>query len=82
MYELPGDEARGGCRDSWLLTRAVFAVLLPVVLAIIFIVGSVAVVVVLFARQPALALIPVAVLALALVLYARWERRHARPPGL
>jgi hypothetical protein len=36
----------------------------------------------LFTVHPALALIPVAAIALAVYLFARWEQRHFRPPGM
>ncbi|OGO50878.1 MAG: hypothetical protein A2148_07960 [Chloroflexi bacterium RBG_16_68_14] len=63
-----------------MLTRAVFAVLLPLLVALIAVLGAVAGAVVLFALHPVLALLPIAALAVALALYARWERTRFRPP--
>ena len=81
MYEVPSEE-RPGCRDAAVLTRAVFAILLPPLLAMIAVLGSIAVVIVLFTVHPALALLPVAAVALGVWLYARWEQRRYRPPRL
>jgi hypothetical protein len=43
---------------------------------------DVAAIIVLFTRHPALALIPVAITAVAIWLFARWEQQRFRPPGL
>jgi hypothetical protein len=66
----------------WLITRAIFAVLLPIILVLIAVLGALVITVVLFAVHPALALLPVAALVLAAFIFARWERRRFRPPGV
>jgi hypothetical protein len=71
-----------GCLEVWVLTRAAFGVLLWPLLALIGFVLAVVLVLYLFTVHPALALIPVAAIAVALYLFARWEQRHFRPPGM
>lgn len=71
-----------GCLEVWVLTRAAFGVLLWPLLALIGFVLAVVLVLYLFTAHPALALIPVAAIALVLYLFARWEQRHFRPPGI
>jgi hypothetical protein len=61
------------------LTRAAFGILFWPLLAVIGFVLAVVLVFYLFTVHPALALIPVA--AIALYLFARWEQRRFRPPG-
>ncbi len=80
MYEPPRQVELGGCGETWLITRAVFAVLLPLMLALVGMLGALVITVVLFAVHPALALLPVAALGLGAFLFARWERRRFRPP--
>lgn len=81
MYEPPSQVEPGGCRETWVITRAMFAILLPILLVLIGVLGAVVIAVVLFAVHPALALVPVAVLVAAVYLFARWERGQVRPPG-
>jgi hypothetical protein len=81
MYQTPEGE-RPGCRETLILTRAVFAVILPALVAIFAVLFAAAFTVVLYARHPALALIPIAIVVTLLFLYARWERGRFRPPGL
>jgi hypothetical protein len=64
------------------LTRAVFGVLGPPLAAAVAIVLVVGLAIYLFARHPALALIPLAVLIVAGLLFARWDQRRHRPPEL
>jgi hypothetical protein len=80
--ESPPDEKPPGCLDALVIMRVVFSVILPVVLAMIVVLVDVAVIVTLYARHPALALIPIAITAVGVWLYARWEQRRFRPPGL
>ena len=80
MYEPPRQDERPGCRETWVITRAVFAVLLPVLLAIMGVLGAAVAAFVLFAVHPALALAPVGLLAGAVYLFARWEQGQPRPP--
>jgi len=72
----------GGCLEVWVLTRAVFGVLFWPLAALIGFVLAVVLVFFLFAVHPALALIPVAAIAIAIYLFARWEQRRFRPPGM
>jgi uncharacterized membrane protein len=82
MYQLPSEDDRPGCRDAWVLTRAVFAILLPPLFAIFFVLVMLVAAIVLFAEHPALALIPIAALGLALAAFVYWERKRFRPPDL
>lgn len=81
VYEPPRQTEPGGCGETWLITRAIFAVLLPIMLVMIGMLGALVITVALFAAHPALALLPVAALVLAGFIFARWERRRYRPPG-
>ena len=80
MYEPPRQEDAPGCRDTLVLTRAVFAVILLPVLALIVLLGVLGGALFLFSIHPALALLPVAAIVLAIFLFAQWERRNIRPP--
>lgn len=82
MYQVSNDDERPGCRDTWVLTRAVFAILLPPLFAIVFVLVMLVVTIVLFAEHRALALIPIAVFGLALAAFAYWERKRFRPPDI
>ena len=64
------------------LIRAAFAVLAVPLLAMIGVLGVVVAIVFLFAIHPALALLPIAALVGAVYLFARWEQRRFRPPGV
>lgn len=71
------DDERPGCRETLLITRAVFAVLLPPLAAIMGLLALIGVSVVLLSIHPALLLIPVVAVAAGLFAVARWERgRH------
>ena len=72
----------GGCLEVWVLTRAAFGILFWPLVALIGFVLAVVLVLFLFTVHPALALIPVAAIAVALYLFARWEQRRFRPPGI
>lgn len=80
MYEPPRQEDAPGCRDTLVLTRAVFAVILLPVLALIVLLGVLGGALFLFSIHPALALLPVAAIVVAIFLFAQWERRNIRPP--
>jgi hypothetical protein len=71
-----------GCLETLVIMRAVFAVIMPAVIAMIAVMVDVAAIFVLFTKHPALALIPVALTILAIWLFARWEQRRFRPPGV
>lgn len=83
VYQEPGPQREpGGCLEVWVLTRAMFGILMWPMLALVGVVLAVVFVLFLFTVHPALALIPIAAIALAVYLFARWEQRHFRPPGL
>lgn len=82
MYEVPRQEAKPGCRDVWVITLAVFAVILPILGAIIALLSAVTAAFVLFTIHPALALIPILVVTAGIFAFARWERERFKPPGL
>jgi hypothetical protein len=82
MYEQrpPQQDEHFGCLDALLITRIVFGVLLWPML---FIAGAViagVIVLLMFTIHPALVLIPAAVIALGVWLFARWERSRPWPP--
>jgi hypothetical protein len=82
-YEQPPEEEKPpGCLDALLITRAVFSILFWPVLAIFVVLADVAVIFYMFTVYPALALIPLALSGVALWLFAKWEQRRFRPPGL
>jgi hypothetical protein len=81
MYESPPQQP-SGCRDVFVLTRAVFAIILPAVLALVAVLGAFMAALILLTVHPALVLIPVGVVLLGLYLFARWERKRFRPPEL
>jgi hypothetical protein len=62
------------------LTRAVFSVLLPPMLALIGVLSAVVLALVLFAVHPALALLPLGAIVGGILLFARWEQQRFRPP--
>jgi hypothetical protein len=51
-------------------------------LALFAVLGMLMLAFVLFAVHPALALVPIAAIILGVVLFARWEQKRFRPPGL
>ena len=82
VYEPPPPDDRLGCRETWVLTRAAFTVLVPIMLALFGVFGALAAAVVLFSIHPALALAPVGVLALAVLGFVRWDQGRNRPPDI
>ena len=78
MYEEPRGGEPGGCRETLLLTRIAFGVLIPPLLAI----GAVLVLLiagfVLFTTHPLLGLLPLIPIAAGLVWIARRERDDDR----
>ena len=80
MYEPPRQDERPGCRETWVLTRATFAVLLPFVLVLIGVLIALVAAVSLLTVHPLLALVPIVVLVAALYLFVRLERSRFRPP--
>ena len=81
-HEPPPEKPPSGCLETLIVTRAVFGVLLWPMVALASLLLVVVVFFMLFAVHPALALLPVAAAALAVMLFVRWERRRFRPPGL
>ena len=61
---------------------AMFAVILPVMLAMMALLGGVVLAFVLLTVHPALALIPIALIVLGVYAFARWDQKRNRPPGL
>lgn len=76
----PPEEERGGCREVFVLTRAVFAVLLVPVGILIGAVTVLALLIYLFGRSTLLGLAGLALIVLAIAAYARWEQDHFRGP--
>ena len=81
-YDREPQEKPPGCLDALLITRAALAVILiPIVVIVLFIMDVVATFA-LFAIHPALALLTTVPTVAAVWLFARWEQRRFRPPGL
>ncbi|MEX2225676.1 MAG: hypothetical protein WEB52_04410 [Dehalococcoidia bacterium] len=78
----PPEDKPPGCLETLVIMRAVFAVIVPVLIAMIVLVVDIAVIFVLFTRHPALALIPVAFTVIGIWLFARWDQQRFRPPGV
>ena len=81
MYESPPGPEPGGCRETLLLTRIAFSVVVPVLLAVVGAMLLVILAFALFARHPLLVLLPLAILAAALWLLARRERARGDGSG-
>ena len=80
MYE-PREE-RPGCRETLILTRAAFGVLIPIFAVMVTVLVLVMTFLLLLLTRPVLALIPLGLLVGGLFAFARWERGRYRPPGL
>ena len=65
-----------------LITRAVFAVLFWPIAAIIVVFIDLGATWVLFTKHPALALVTVVPTVVVIWLFAKWEQRRFRPPGM
>jgi uncharacterized membrane protein len=81
MYEVP-QESKPGCRDVWVISLAVFAVILPIVGVMLALLGAITATFVLFTIHPALALIPIGLSAAGIGAFVLWERNRFKPPGL
>lgn len=80
MYELPSSpDERPGCGDVVAITRALFGAILPPLMVMLGVVLAVALTVMAFSVTPWLSLIPIALVAGGIFMFARWER--ARPGG-
>ncbi len=83
MYDMRApQEEPSGCMDLVVILRAVGGFLLWPVAILVGVLVLIGIAIYLASVHPALVLVPLAVLVLAVVLYARWERRHFRPPGI
>jgi hypothetical protein len=82
VYEPPLNEERPGCRDTIVLTRAVFATILPALAAMLGLLAFIMAGVFLMSIHPLLALIAVAGAIIGIVVFIRWERGRYRPPEL
>jgi hypothetical protein len=71
-----------GCLDVLVITRAVFGVLMWPIAVMFAVILDICIAFYLYATQPLLALIPVAITAAAIWAFAGWEQRRARPPDL
>jgi len=76
----PDDDRPPGCLDVLIITRAAFAVIMWPALVFLLGVLSIGFVFWTFSIHPALALVPLTVIGIAIWAYARWEQRHFRPP--
>lgn len=76
MYQQSPEE-RPGCRDVLVITREVFYVILPPLLAMLALLILIVLVLFAFAVTPALALLPLAGIIVGIVLFARRERRRS-----
>jgi len=78
--EPPSEREPRGCREVFLLTRAAFGVLLVPLGILLGAVFTVTLIVFLFGRSWILGLAGLALLAVGVFCYARWERRHFHGP--
>lgn len=78
----PQGREPGGCSQVIVLTWAAFTILFWPMVALGLLLGLLASALMLLAIHPALALIPVGVAVAGIWLFAKWERRRFRPPGL
>ena len=81
-YDREPDEKPPGCLDALLITRAALAVVLVPVFVLVLVIVDIAATFTLFTIHPALALLTIVPTVAVVWLFARWEQRHFRPPGL
>ena len=77
MYE-PQEQAPGGCRETLLLIRIAFQVLAPALFGLMAVIALIVLMFALLAQHPALALIPIGIVAAGLYALSRWDRRRER----
>lgn len=78
MYEVPASpDARPGCRDSLVITRVIFAIVVPPVALMTAVLLLVLATIITFTISPPWALIPLALLVLVIVLFVRWSRARS-----
>lgn len=82
VYQFPSEDERPGCRETAVITRAIFGILLPPVLAIIALLVLIFFAFILLAIHPVLVVLPVLAGAGGIYLFARWEQGRHGPPGL
>ena len=80
--QTPPEDEPGGCLEVLVITRAVFGILLWPVVVMFVVVLDLIITFWLFTTYAPLALIPIAITAAAIALFARWEQRRFRPPDL
>ncbi|MEX0785612.1 MAG: hypothetical protein WD939_03150 [Dehalococcoidia bacterium] len=78
MYEPVPQDERPGCRETLVITRVVFSIVLPVVFAGLAIVVALGLALVLYDIHAALALLPVGGVVAGIYVFARWERGRFR----
>ena len=78
MYEQQSGPEPGGCRDTLLLTRIAFTVLIPPLAAVAAVLGLLILCFLLFTTHPLLGLLPLIPLAAGLVWIARRDRANER----
>lgn len=76
----PRQEEPPGCLETLLITRIVFGILLVPLLVLGLVLADLFLIFWLYTTYAPLALIPVALTAVAIWLFARWERSRFRPP--
>ena len=81
-YHEPPGEQPPGCMDALALSRGMLSIV-GVFLAVLVVIGAdIVATFVLFGIHPALALVTIIPTVCVIWLYARWEQRRFRPPGL
>lgn len=78
----PPDDERPGCLDALLITRVVFELLFWPMVALFVVLLDAALFFFLYVTYAPLALIPVALAAVGLWLFAWWEQRRSRRPDV
>jgi len=81
-YDRQPEEKPPGCLDALLITRAALGVVLIPIAVLVACLLDVVATFALFAVHPALALVTIVPSVAGVVLFARWEQRRFRPPGL
>ena len=75
MYQVPASpDERPGCRDTLVIARAIFAIVIPPVAMMMAVLLLAMATIITFTISPPWALIPLALLLLVIVLFVRWAR--------
>jgi hypothetical protein len=82
MYYPQPEKEPSGCAQTVIITRVIFSLLLPPILVILGSIGFLLFALYLFTVKAVLVLIPAAIAAVGLFLFALWERSRApnEPP--